>query len=334
MSSTTQPTTFEDLYTDLIDKAGGSSSQSGVVTRAKRYINSALHDMHTNPAQLMPWAIRRGVLLTNAPYSTGTISITTATSRTAVTGSGTLWNTDSNNFGFNNVRVGGKIKLGSTSDVYEVSAVSSDTALTLATRYTGSTLSGQSYQYFEDEYALAADFWRISDLRLFSSDLNIPLVGPMEFRRMNVRNDTVGRPRYAAIIEISPSGSAAVRPRVVLSPVPDAVYSIPYAYATTNLAVTSAGVEQAALSATTDEPIVPLRYRHAIVLNALYHWYRDPKDDTRSQEAKAEYVEIMTRVMNDFNMGRDHASLHIAPRSRGRAMGQYDVGGRFDRLED
>ena len=208
MSSTTQPTTFSDLYTDLIDKTRSSSS-TALLVQAKRYINSALHDMHTNPAQLMPWAIRRGVLLTNAPYSTGTVSITTATSRTAVTGSGTLWNTDSNNLGFNNARVGGKIKVGSTPEVYEVSAVGSDTTLTLGSRYTGTTLSGASYQYFEDEYALASDFWRISDLRLFSSDMNIPLVGPMEFRRLNVRNDVVGRPKYAAIIELAPSGTAA-----------------------------------------------------------------------------------------------------------------------------
>jgi len=333
MSSTTQPTTFSDLYTDLIDKTRSSSS-TALLVQAKRYINSALHDMHTNPAQLMPWAIRRGVLLTNAPYSTGTISITTATSRTAVTGSGTLWNTDSNNLGFNNARAGGKIKVSSTPEVYEVSAVGSDTAMTLATRYTGATLSGASYQYFEDEYALAADFWRISDLRLFSSDMNIPLVGPMEFRRLNVRNDVVGRPKYAAIIELAPSGTAAMRPRVVFTPVPDQVYSIPYQYATTYLASSSTGTAQEALSADADEPIVPLRYRHAIVLNALYHWYRDHKDDSRSQETKAEYVEIMTRVMNDLSIGRDRARIVVAGYRRGQGLGAYDINNRFDRLED
>ena len=333
MSSTTQPTTFEDLYTDLIDRSRGSSSQSSTVVQAKRYINSALHDMHTNPGQLMPWAIRRAVLITHAPYSTGTISITVGTSRTAVTGSGTLWNTDSDNFGFNNVRAGGKIILGSGNEVYDVSAVSSDTALTLSTVYTGASLSGESYRYFEDEYALASDFWRIQDMRLFSSDANIPLIGPMEFRRLNVKNDITGRPKLACIIELAPSGSTASRPRVVLHPAPDDEYSIPYYYSTSNLAVSSAGAAQAALSATTDEPIVPLRYRNAIVFNALYHWYRDHKDDQRSQEAKAEYVDIMTRVSNDLGIGRDRASIVVSGRMPGRARGQFDVGSRFDRME-
>jgi hypothetical protein len=106
--------------------------------------------------------------------------------------------------------------------------------------------------------------------------------------------------------------------------------------------VSALGVGAANLSADTDEPIVPLRYRHAILFHALYHWYRDKKDDTRSQEAKAEYTDIMARIIMDHDIGaprpqlRPRVSGYVrAAKSPYRGRGRrYDVGGRFDRMED
>ena len=46
-----------------------------------------------------------------------------------------------------------------------------------------------------------------------------------------------------------------------------------------------AGAEQAELVNDNDEPIMPRRYRHAIVLRAVYEWYLYRKDDARAQEA-------------------------------------------------
>jgi len=83
------------------------------------------------------------------------------------------------------------------------------------------------------------------------------------------------------------------------------VYQIPYRYITTNLAVSSAGAGQANLSADADEPIVPLRYRHVLVLYAAYQWYRDRKDDARSSEAQADYVDLVKRMANDSDPQRD-----------------------------
>src|SRR5258706_301059 len=93
------------------------------------------------------------------PKIIGTYGMQIATSaRTTVTGSSTLWNTAVTGMGFNNARVGGKMRF-DTTDVYTVSTVGSDTAITLASRYIGdSALSGSTYSYFEDEYALAADY--------------------------------------------------------------------------------------------------------------------------------------------------------------------------------
>jgi hypothetical protein len=105
---------------------------------------------------------------------------------------------------------------------------------------------------------------------------------------------------------------------------------------TSNLAVTAGGTEQTQLTNDTDEPIVPLRARHAIVFNALYHWYRDRKDDaTRAEMAKAEYIDLMRRILGDTNIGQDRPRI-IPYRLSGRraVLGRFDVGDRFDELRD
>jgi hypothetical protein len=331
MGAATQVTTLADLRRDFLFRVRETTSVTDTNNAADRFLNIALHDIHVAPGNYVPWAIRRNYLETHDDYTTGTVSITVASSRTAVTGSGTAWNTAVAGMGFANARVGGKMRFGGDTDVYLVSAVGSDTSITLAHRYVGdSNLSGESYTYFEDEYALESDFFRPVDLRSFSKEFNIPLIGPQEFRRRYPGNYTIGRPSVATIIQLDFSGNTTPRYRVVFNPPPDDIYVVPYEYITSNLAVTTGGSEQAQLVNDTDEPIVPLRYRHLIVLNALYHWYRDRKDDTRSQEARAEYNELMQRVQSDTVAGSVHDRPQFRPRSYfGRGSYGAPSGRRF-----
>ena len=39
------------------------------------------------------------------------------------------------------------------------------------------------------------------------------------------------------------------------------------------------------------------------MLHALYNLYRDRRDDARSQEVKAEFVELITRITSDVEIG-------------------------------
>lgn len=302
MAVGTQVTDLTDLRTDLIVRIRDATGVTATNNIADRYLNMALADVHINPGNNWPWANRRAYILTHATYTTGTVAIAAA-ARTTVTGTSTLWTTAVTGMGFNNARVGGKLKFAGAAELHEITAVSSDTSITIDPRWTGDALTASNYTYFEDEYALATDFFRPRDWRQFSDEVKIDLIGPQAFRRMWPRNDTLGRPRHATIIQLGFATTTTPRYRVVFQPVPNNEMQIPYDYVTSNLAVSAAGAEQTQLTATTDEPIIPLRYRHILIFHALYHWYRDRKDDSRSQEAKAEYVELLQRMTGDQYSG-------------------------------
>ena len=338
MSSTSQVTTFSDLYTDLSNRVRVATGVTATENQAKRYINTALWDMHVGWGEHFWWAHRSDVLRTHEPYTTGTVTVTVGS--TTLTGASTLWNTN-NDFAEANMRAGGKFTV-SGSDVYEISSVSSDTAAVLTQRYIAATGTAATYTYYEDEYALSGDFLRPLDLQLFSADLDIQLIDPIEFRRRYPRNSTRGEPKVATLIAKDPSSSTAVRTRVRFHPAPADIYMVPYSFVTNKLAVGSSGTLATALSSDADEPIVPLEYRHAIVLHALANWYRDKRDDDRHKDVWAQWSNLMTRITGDTRIGVQPRP-RFAPRSglqmararypwSGSGGGRYTTGTSFDQM--
>lgn len=339
MSSTTQPKDFSDLYTDLLNRMRLQTSETATATQAKRYINIALQDMHIGYGERFPWAERKARLTTQAPYSTGTVAITQGS--TTLTGTGTLWTT-TNAFGIANARATGKIVINGTLPVYEVSAVGGAGTITLTSAYVDATaVTAGTYSYYEDEYDLDADFLRPLDLSFFDSDCSIQIIDRMKFRRAYPKNNVTGKPLVACIMDRAFGANTTPVRRVAFWKPPGAAYSIPYSFVTNKLAISSIGAAQQSLSADADEPIIPFQYRHLIVLHAIYHWYRDKKDDSRSQEAKAEYVDLLLRVTGDTEIGERRPVIQpnmpnyrnrARQPYRGNSRGPWTTGSRFDEM--
>ncbi len=306
MSATTQVTTFSDIYSAILNGLRNDTSATASINQAKRAANIALHDIHIGFAERLPWAERRAIIVTQPKYETGTITATKGS--TTISGGSTTWNTN-NDFSVANMRAGGKIRINGGNEIYEISSVASDTSATLTSKFTQDTVSGASYVYFEDEYALASDFLRPLDLKQFSDPLDITLVGRTDFRRMFLRNFITGKPQVATIVDLPFSGSTTPVRKVCFYKPPDQAYTIPYSYITSNLAVSFAGAAQTQMSADSDEPIIPLRYRYALVLHALSHMYRDAKDDDRALSAKVEYEQLLSRAVADTEIGASHPYL-------------------------
>jgi hypothetical protein len=300
VSTTTQYITYLDLFTALQNAVRVQTGITATENQAKRAINVALVDMHVGIDYKLPWAERSALLRTQARYSTGTVTITRGS--TSLVGVGSTWNTN-NDFSVKNVRANGKIVFNGSRVPYRVASVSSDTALTLSTAFTEASISGGNYVYFEDEYDLATDFLRPVDAQQFSDEISIDLISRTEFRRRYPTNTVPGRPSVACLLDFAPSGNTTAIRRVKLAVPPADFMLIPYSYITGNLAVSSAGAAAENMSADADEPIVPKRYRAAILYHALYNWYRDKKDDSRSGEAKGEYTDLMARIMMDQEVG-------------------------------
>lgn len=338
MSTTSQPTTFGDLYTALINAVREASGVTATTVLAKRAINMALHDLHVMGAEKFPWSERRSTITTHPTYSTGTVTATVGS--TTLTGSGTLWAT-SNSYNQPNARAGGKLTIGGSSEVYEAVSVGGDTSMVISPAYVGPTSSSLSYLYFEDEYSLASDFIRPIDVRSFDTGRQIKLIGRQDFRRMYPRNRIPStRVRHATLLDQPFSGSTTPVRKVQFAPPPSDVQVIPYTYVTMNLAVSAAGAAASNLSADDDEPIIPLRYRHVLLWGGLVHWYRDRKDDPRSQEAKAEYEQLKARMLGDMEIGGQRPRVTVGSGHRSRARTpwsggrrRYDTNGEFDRME-
>jgi hypothetical protein len=337
MSSTSQTTTFLDLYTDLSNRVRITTGVSASQDQAKRFINIALQDFHLGFDYKFPWAERSAKIITKDQYSTGTCTI--AQGSTALTGIGTLWNTN-NSFAVTNMRANGKILIAGSKIPYTISSVTTDTAAILSDVFTETSITAQTYIYYEDEYNLATDFLRPVDMQQFSDQIQIDLIGRTEFRRRYPNNTITGRPTVACLIDSAPNGNTTPVRRVRFHQPPSTAMTIPYSYITSNLAVSATGTGATSMVADTDEPIIPLRYRHALVFYALYQWYRDKKDDTRSDQAKGEYNDVMLRIVGDVEVGGIRPQ--IQPRISGYATkaqrpwsggssSRYVTGNRFDR---
>src|SRR5207249_298589 len=100
-----------------------------------------------------------------------------------------------------NARTTGRLNIGGGSDIYRLSAVNTNTSITLVEKFVQPDISAAAYNYWEDEYALATDFLRPIDYRLFSDALPITLIGRNEWRQRYPRPNVSGRPKVATLID-------------------------------------------------------------------------------------------------------------------------------------
>ena len=301
MSATTQVIDFSDIYTEILNKMRQPTNITAIQNQAKRYANTALHHMVLGFEYKMPWLERSATLITMGPYTTGTVAVTRGS--TTVTGTSTLWTT-ANSYGVNNARTTGKLSLGDN-NIYTISAVGDAGSITTNERYVASAdlAAGASYTYFEDEYALASDFLKMIDTHRFTAAYEIPLIGRNEFRLKYTRPNVGGLPKVATILDKGFGATTTPVIYVQFYPYPGANYLIPYSYITNNIAISAAGVAATSMSADTDEPNLPLRYRNAIVMYAISQWYIDKKYDARAQAAQSDYEADVTRIVSDQNIG-------------------------------
>jgi hypothetical protein len=276
---------LQDHIADIIDV-----DDEDTMASVRAYINMAARDIW----MAYPWHERRdeGTLTTVAPYSTGTVSSSSAT----ITGSGTT-------FPAATAANLARFAKSYSEPWYVVQSRDSATQLTLTESYVDTALSASAYTLYQDTFELAAAVDTIIDVRLLKGMDSGPLAGMLERRldEMAYIPGQAGTPEAWALV--APNATTLSK-RVRLWPVPDAVYRLKYRYLKAYQDMATDG----------DECMVPESRRDLLLTGTLrWAWRLKEEDD------KADAAEVRFQQLLKIHWQREKAQSPLPAR-----IGRYD----------
>jgi len=200
-------------FTELVGEVGAAldldvSSGSDGETSVKRFVNWAARRIWTS----RPWYERRAetVITTLAPYTTGTATLTNAS--TAVTGSGTTWTTSYD---------GAKIALGYGQPWYRFTRTGNTTG-TIAQAYAESTATNSTYVLYQDEFNVSATCDVVTSVVLFYENGTMHGLSEGRMDSSAYVHGATGLPRYYSLTDSTTAGTRRIR----IWPIPDQAYRI------------------------------------------------------------------------------------------------------------
>ena len=232
--------TYANIKTEVLARIGiDDSDVDDVVDRA---LNDVLQEICQ--AHNFSWLYAKSSFITAAAYDTGAATVTEGSA--TVDGVGAT---------FTSAMVGRKFFC--DDQTYTISAVTTSPAmqLTLSTNYAGTT-GTNDYIIFQDEYSLASDVEDVLSMWQETNPYKLQKVGIEVMDNYWPQRSSFGYPVKYSIVGYDSSGYL----KVALYPIPNYAKNIYYRY---RKRVTE-------MSATTDTPIIPLRYRYVLAKGALY----------------------------------------------------------------
>jgi len=191
----------------------GVNNDSGSDSEA--YLNQDLNAAAKRVFGARPWIERvsESLVFTVAPYTTGTVAITQAS--TSVTGSGTTWTSAFS---------GRKLALSLGSPWYRFTRTANTTGTIPTGGYAESTVTASTYTIFQDEYDLSGTFESITSAQVLSP-LHRGGMDPTTEAEMDdlwyVHGHTSTPTKYAPVL----ATTSGIR-RVRLWPIPDGIYRV------------------------------------------------------------------------------------------------------------
>jgi len=211
------PSAFLGTFTDFVDHvtwfAGGSALAKG-----QYGVRKAVEIAYRAIVQARDWRYFQtdGRIVTNAPYSTGTIEYTHATRTLTLTGG--TWPTWA---------ALGRVKIGSVICEVDSRTSGADLILSNALNPGANVASGTAYVLFQEVYPMPADFRNIRDPGLSADGITLQYIPAAEWLRLARAQATRGTPRYWTTWSThSRYGGMAIG----LYPYPDSAATIDFAY--------------------------------------------------------------------------------------------------------
>lgn len=232
-------TNYGTIQTEILNKIGiDDTDVEDVVEQALNDILQEICQSHN-----FSWLYGDSSFITAAPYETGTVTATEGS--TTITGSGTT---------FTSAMAGRKFRCEDAT--YEISAYVSTTEITLSKNYAGAGGAGLTYKIYQNEYSLASDVEDVLSMRQENNPQKLKKRGIEFLDKYYPQRNSFGYPSMYAIIGYDSSDYM----KVEVYPIPNQARNIYYRY---KLRVTE-------MSADSDTPIIPLRYRWVMAKGALY----------------------------------------------------------------
>jgi hypothetical protein len=238
-----------------------------------------------------------------APYSTGTVNCTLDDA--TVTGNSTLWTA--------NIAAKDIFYATSSSTVYHVSEVTTNTSLELETRFCEDTDTALSYVIARNQYKLPKETDNIKSL-VVDSRYKVRLVGTDDFSLIKSKDPTrSGPPQVATLIRRDTDDDFVY---MEVYPYPDKAYQCHIEYTVRILRLDD---EE------TCYPIIPDRYRAVLFYGALSEFCGTIlKDPTRAALAKADFESMWLAMKNDKQI-TDQMPVMMPARNYKRMRRPYGV---------
>ena len=272
-------TTFQDLYTDVLERGHLKSDDTLALPMVKRWLNQRYQQVAR--AKSWRWLMKRAPLSLAGKYATGVVNVTkNSTSVTA----------GSDPPSFTTAMAGRRFKAAGFREVYTIAAVPDASTLTLAAPFQGESVTDAAYLIVQTDYDLPGDFDRLADPYRSFSPLSLEPMGLREMNSLWGFDAAYGTPTHYTLVDEASSGTTQLR----IHPAAAEAQTLYIDYL----------VQVPPLSNDGDEALIPEAYRDVLIWGALADLSLF-KDDNRAERMEVLFARRLAEMASDYAITDD-----------------------------
>ena len=312
--------TYSDLQTRIANRLRIPTTNTTEMTKIQAMLNDVYRDIWMKYNWW--WCVKRSTLVTADDISTGTVSVTNASTSITFSSAPTP-------------SVAGRVfMVDSNADSLAVYRISSHTAgataATLDAVYTGATDTAAGYKVYQDTYSLPTDLGTLIHVKRYGYSWPMDDIGYERMLDLKNYDTRVSKPQAYAVYDFATTGDPTTARNIIVHPYPDKDYRLEIHYKRTL---------NTEISGTT-RPLIPDDYVQLLVYGTLADAFPLMQNDvtrgTFYQQKFLDLLNLMVTVQREQE-GRptiqpEDSYRRFYTRDARRSTTQVDLGSSFDRL--
>ena len=311
--------TYTNLETRVMNRLRIPTTNTDQQTRVAGIINDVYRDIYMKYNWW--WCVKRGTLVTADDISTGTISVTNASTSATFSSAPTP-------------SVAGRVLIvtgnADSNAVYRISThTAGATAAVLDAVYTGANNTTASYRVYQDTYSLPTDVGVLIHVKRYGYSWPLEDIGYERMLDLKNYDTRVGKPHAYSVYDFATTGDPTTARRIIVHPYPDKDYRLEIHYKQTL---------NTELSGST-RPFIPDDYVQLLVYGALADAFPLLVNDTeRGAYYKSKFVDMLNLMVAVQREQEGRPTIQPEDSYRRfytrdkRTSSQVDLGSAFDRF--